>query len=195
MSQDKRKKRAKASSPSPEPTDSSEAHQESSDATQIVEDWNVVEVIVFSQNQNEFIRFHWSHLASGLAINHWMFDKNLSKLFFASKGQWSTTFTPFQRVQPRCTEAVDVIWTPDTCGLRRIQMTSLRLGRTGTEQLDRNQQHQELKLNITQSSMVWVQYLSITEPPSVNPSAPVAPVQGWGQRSHLNQGGSGFRTV
>ena len=55
MSQDKRKKRAKASSPSPEPTDSSEAHQESSDATQIVEDWNVVEV---SQNQNEFIRFH-----------------------------------------------------------------------------------------------------------------------------------------
>ena len=55
MSQDKRKKRRKASSPSPEPTDSSEAHQESSDATQIVEDWNVVEV---SQNQNEFIRFH-----------------------------------------------------------------------------------------------------------------------------------------
>lgn len=54
MSQDKRKKRAKASSPSPEPTDSSEAHQESSDATQIVEDWNVVEVIMFSQNQNEF---------------------------------------------------------------------------------------------------------------------------------------------
>lgn len=63
-----------------------------------------------------------------------MFDKNLSKLFFASKGQWSSTFTPFQRVQPRCT-AVDVIWTPDTCGLRRIQMTSLRLGRTGTEQM------------------------------------------------------------
>ena len=58
MSQDKRKKRRKASSPSPEPTDSSEAHQESSDATQIVEDWNVVEVIVFNQNQNEFIRFH-----------------------------------------------------------------------------------------------------------------------------------------